>query len=784
MSPGIALMMRLKYAWKFSLISLIFMLPILLLSYFFIAEVNGGIRFAEKEQHGVAYLLPLKEVLADMQQHRGMAAAMLNGDASFAGKLEAKQKHLQEQSNLVDAIDAQYGEELGVAAQWLAIKSEWRTLHGKFSGFTPKESFAAHTAVIGKVTALMMAVADGSNLTLDPDIDSYYLMDAVVTRLPAMSETLGQARAVGTGAAARGGEPAIDERIRLSVMENGIRELLSSVEHSIETAGKANPEMASRVQSELDKVKTATGGFVQTIEQKLIKPETITVDPKSYFAEATTAIDEVFTLYNTLTPELSSILQARIDDYVWRRTAVLVFLAVVLALAFYLYAAFYSSVSRTVASLSHAAGAMAEGDLQVSADASGRDELAHTAVSFNAMRERLSRIIGEVRSSAEGLSSASEEVSATAQSMSQATSEQAASVEETSASVEQMSASINQNAENAKITNGMAENASTQANAGGKAVKETVSAMKSIADKIGIIDDIAYQTNLLALNAAIEAARAGEHGKGFAVVAAEVRKLAERAQVAAQEISEVAKGSVDLAETAGKLLDEIVPAIGKTSDLVQEIAAASNEQSSGVSQINTAMGQLNQITQQNASASEELAATAEEMSSQAENLQQLVGFFKVGESVVTHARPEVSRTLQNTTVNAPVSVRKQAVETSRIDVDAGVLTKAIEAHTQWKTKLRQCMNNPSTCADPAEVEKDHVCGLGQWIYGEGVKSEKDAMFQNLRQEHASFHKCAAKVIRAIKNKESVKAEKIMAGEYAEVSKQVVTRLMQMRQRVR
>jgi len=275
------------------------------------------------------------------------------------------------------------------------------------------------------------------------------------------------------------------------------------------------------------------------------------------------------------------------------------------------------------------ANQLAAGDLTARIEVNSKDETGMLLTAMKNMVEKLSQVIGEVRSSADSLSSASEEVSATAQSMSQASSEQAASVEETSASVEQMSASINQNTENAKVTNGMAESASKQANEGGVAVKDTVTAMKSIADKIGIIDDIAYQTNLLALNAAIEAARAGEHGKGFAVVAAEVRKLAERSQVAAQEIGEVAKGSVSLAERAGKLLDEIVPAIGKTSDLVQEIAAASEEQTSGVAQINTAMGQLNQITQQNASSSEELAATAEEMSGQAEQLQQLVGFFKV-----------------------------------------------------------------------------------------------------------------------------------------------------------
>ncbi len=278
------------------------------------------------------------------------------------------------------------------------------------------------------------------------------------------------------------------------------------------------------------------------------------------------------------------------------------------------------------------ANQLADGDLMAKIEVNSKDETGQLLAAMQAMVGKLSQIIGEVRGAANNLSSASEEVSATAQNMSQGASEQAASVEETSASVEQMSASVNQNSENARVTDGMATKAAREAEEGGKVVRETVGAMKSIAEKIGIIDDIAYQTNLLALNAAIEAARAGDHGKGFAVVAAEVRKLAERSQVAAQEIGEVAQDSVELAEKAGKLLDEIVPSIQKTSDLVQEIAAASQEQSSGASQINTAMEQLNKITQQSASSSEELAATAEEMSSQAEQLQELMAFFRVGAS--------------------------------------------------------------------------------------------------------------------------------------------------------
>ncbi|HPP48212.1 MAG TPA: methyl-accepting chemotaxis protein, partial [Accumulibacter sp.] len=270
---------------------------------------------------------------------------------------------------------------------------------------------------------------------------------------------------------------------------------------------------------------------------------------------------------------------------------------------------------------------MASGDLTQTITSSYRGDFDELKNAINQTVAKLVETIGEVSTAADNLSNASGQISATAQSLSQSSSEQAASVEETTSSMEQMSASILQNTENSKVTDGMASSAARQAMEGGDAVGKTVEAMKSIAEKIGIIDDIAYQTNLLALNAAIEAARAGEHGKGFAVVAAEVRKLAERSQVAAQEIGNVAKDSVKLAERAGSLLGEMVPSIKKTSDLVQEITAASQEQSAGVGQINGAMSQLNKATQQNASASEELAATAEQMGSQAAQLQDLMSFF-------------------------------------------------------------------------------------------------------------------------------------------------------------
>ncbi len=258
-----------------------------------------------------------------------------------------------------------------------------------------------------------------------------------------------------------------------------------------------------------------------------------------------------------------------------------------------------------------------------------KDEIGTLMVSMQTMSARLLQVIREVNTAMQNLSRASSEVSNTAQALSQGSNAQAASVEETLATVEDMLKSIEKNSSDAGLTDSMAASAAKQAIAGSEAVKETVAAMRSIAEKVGIIDSIAYQTNLLALNAAIEAARAGEHGKGFAVVASEVRKLAEHSQVASQEIGKLALISVGKSEIAGKLLDEIVPSINNTSELVNRIAAGSKNQEAGAGKVNHAMDHLNSITQQNASASEELAATSEDMSSQAEQLQKMMGFFKI-----------------------------------------------------------------------------------------------------------------------------------------------------------
>ncbi len=344
------------------------------------------------------------------------------------------------------------------------------------------------------------------------------------------------------------------------------------------------------------------------------------------------AIDNVVVMANKESADLEKNTRALIAKSSIISVIVMVLCVIVaVILGFYLTVSITRPIKQGVDTMSE----IAKGKLTVSFDEKALkngDETGMLTRAMKEMSEKMKDTITFALEASENVSTGSVQLSTASQGISQGSNEQAASVEQISASIEQMTASIRQNADNANQTEKIAMKSSTDAKDGGEAVKKTVFAMKQIAEKILIIQEIARQTNLLSLNASIEAARAGEHGKGFAVVASAVQKLAERSQDAAEEISKLSKSSVDVAENAGEMLNKLVPDIQKTAELVAEINAASAEQNKGIQQVNAAVQQFNTVVQSNASASEELASTSEELSTQAEELKNRLAFFQVGQS--------------------------------------------------------------------------------------------------------------------------------------------------------
>jgi methyl-accepting chemotaxis protein len=621
--------LRLSLAVKFWLIGIAVTVLFGIPTSLFVDRLNQDLHMAAEEHKGSEVLPVALRAMQIVQQHRGLAQMVLNGKADLQGKLDAKRQEADQALQDLDTAVAPLPQ-LRLAGDIQTIRAGWRALTAEVRRLTPADSFNRHVALVDQLLRIIQLTADRSGITYDYTVAGYQMGLLSANHLPTLTEYLGRLRAKGGGILAKQ-QATPDELTQIAALIGLAQRKMDQVKETLDKAYEGEPTLKAALAPLLSETDKAAG-ILQMVETQILTAKTIDYAPVQYFQQMTTAIDSHFKLVDGAMGELRRLLDAAEARLRTTRTTLL---ATVLGL-FALVMGFSTVIIYNV--IHGLGGEPEEATRLVQAVAAGnltieirtkQGDTGSLLAALAGMVARLAHVMSEVGGATEMLASASEEMTATAQSLSQGASEQASSMEETSASVEEMTASISQNGDNAKITEGIAAQAARGAKEGGEAVRETVQAMQRIAERIGIVDEIAYQTNLLALNAAIEAARAGTQGRGFAVVAAEVRKLAERSQVAAHEIGDLAATSVRMAERAGKLLDEIVPAIQRTSDLVQEIAAASGEQTGGVSQINTAMNQLSQTTQSSAAASEELAATAESISAQAQETQRLIAFFRV-----------------------------------------------------------------------------------------------------------------------------------------------------------
>ena len=632
-APGIRLFRRVGFRAKALIISAVFAVPIAALSTSYYTDKAAAIGFSAKERLGIEYgnaLRPLQDLL--QQQRQAVLRAGPEGKAPAAPDAAPLEAALAKAA----AAEAKLGEELGTAKAFAAFKA---ALAAPATG-AGEAAYAAHSARAAALLDLLGVATDGSNLTLDPDIDTYYLMDAAYFRLPPMAEAAAQLRDRGSALLAAGSAtPAqlrglIEQAAALSAHATGLQA-------GIAKANDYNGGVRAAVQE--TQALAEVQAFLKLVDATVLKPEGAQGDAAALTAAGQRALVALQGLNERSNAELDRLIAVRVEGMEAGRRATTAVLVGSLLLVSYLFIAFGRVLSGGLRALTHHVEAMRDGDLTTTPRAWGSDETARLIRSVAEMQQSLRRIVGEVRQTADHIVHASGEIANGSSDLSTRTGHTAASLEESAAAMEQIAATVKQTADTTHEATRIAEANASAAERGNRVIGTMASTMdeiqgsaRKIADIIGTIDGIAFQTNILALNAAVESARAGEAGRGFAVVASEVRQLAQRAAGAAREVRTLITASVEqvsagsrVAEEAAQAVAEIAGSARRVSELLGDIATGAKEQDSGVRQTTQAVQAMDSATQQNAALVEQTAAAAASLRDQAGVLAAGVAVFKL-----------------------------------------------------------------------------------------------------------------------------------------------------------
>lgn len=625
LTPGVVLMRNLRFPAKSLVICAMFLIPLLVFGWFYNSSMLATINFSAKERLGVAYV---RETFSLLQ-----LAQELRNDASAATKISAAQAKLA-------ALDKRIGQELGTEAALQKVNQAFAQTQA--GGVDADTAFKLHTAHVEALIHLITVATDASNLTLDPDLDSYFLMDAALFRVPDIIENTEKLRNMGLRIMKSGTITSAQQRIvseLIPIAEFQHRNMRDGLAKSF----AANPELVGKLH--VTQALDGTSAFFALARKSVIDSQDFSPAAQAKVQDGASAvIKEQYQLSQRLLDELDVLLAKRIDG---SKTILFVVNSIALVsilLAAYFFYAFYTVTLGGLLVISKHLHEMAQGDLhQCPAKPWGHDEPADVIEDLRKAYHALHELIRVVRHSARALHATSEAISATSFDLSARTESAAASLEQQASAMDQIGAIVGNTSDRAKAAADFATSNASVAEQGGKVIASVVETMQNIhgssskiSDIIGVIDGIAFQTNILALNAAVEAARAGEAGRGFAVVATEVRGLAQRSAQAAREIKDLISHSVDqissgkvIVEKAGSTMSQMVMNAAKINSYLSEISVASKEQADGVAQAAKTIQILDESTRHNASLVEQTASASAALTKQALGLQQEIGNFRV-----------------------------------------------------------------------------------------------------------------------------------------------------------
>ncbi|QRM19428.1 HAMP domain-containing protein [Dechloromonas sp. TW-R-39-2] len=665
-SPAVALMNRLRYSSKFLLLGVAVSCVIVTLLLTVFVTLNRDIETARQEIAGLQMLKPMNKMVQFMQQHRGLSSGVLNGNEAMKEKRAAKEKDVAE---AVLATDAGLSPTLRQMPAWKAIRDDWEAVRSQGLSWTPAENIKRHSQMIDKALVFMVEVADETQLTLDPAMDTYYFMDTVVTKMPAMLEPLGITRARGTGVLTKKeltGQQRVDVASLVAQMTSTLRAQNNNLQKVMRMAPALQPSLSGPAKEFSDGAEK-----VFALVRDDILGEKFATPPQEYFALTTQVIDLGYkVMYEVLIPQFEKQLNERVNEsrrILWLNALAALIVMLVVA---YLSIGTYYSVINSVNVFSQGARRLADGDLTIHFETAGQDELHAAGVDFNDMAAAFRQLLGRIQSDVQQLRGAAEQLATSSQEISTSTGAQSDSASSMAASVEEMTVGVDHIARNAQDAQSYSRESDEVAANGSRIVQNVVNEIQGIASTVnqsaaavealgqqsdqisaivGTIKEIADQTNLLALNAAIEAARAGESGRGFAVVADEVRKLAERTAKSTQEIAgmigsiqsgtatavssmkqgveRVATG-VEQAQLAGDAIEKVQQQARQVVDSVSEITVALREQASASTEIAQNVERIAQMAEENNAAACGNANTATKLRELAETLSKEVARFR------------------------------------------------------------------------------------------------------------------------------------------------------------